>query len=92
VPIHHWDYGAWGPQTMIGCMRYSWSVWPGRFAETGRVFLLRLSDGVRRRSTDRSTLPVRSPGSCEPRAIRNGPNPTWERTPSARVFRSRRFN
>ena len=26
VPIRNWDYGAWGPQTMIGCMRYSLNV------------------------------------------------------------------
>ncbi len=26
VPIRNWDYSAWGPQTMIGCMRYSLNV------------------------------------------------------------------
>jgi cell division protein FtsI/penicillin-binding protein 2 len=26
VPIRNWDYGAWGPQTMIGCMQYSLNV------------------------------------------------------------------
>jgi cell division protein FtsI/penicillin-binding protein 2 len=26
VPIRNWDFGAWGPQTMIGCMQYSLNV------------------------------------------------------------------
>src|SRR3989337_1809208 len=26
VPIRNWDFGAWGPQTMIGCMQYSLTV------------------------------------------------------------------
>jgi cell division protein FtsI/penicillin-binding protein 2 len=26
VPIRNWDFGAWGPQSMIGCMQYSLNV------------------------------------------------------------------
>ena len=26
VAIHNWDYGAWGPQDMVGCMQHSLNV------------------------------------------------------------------
>jgi cell division protein FtsI/penicillin-binding protein 2 len=26
VPIYNWDRGAWGPQTMLGCLQYSLNV------------------------------------------------------------------
>jgi cell division protein FtsI/penicillin-binding protein 2 len=33
VPIYNWDRGAWGPQTMLGCMQHSLNVclaWVGK--------------------------------------------------------------